>query len=370
MLLQLLTFLAIIILLIGGMNFIVYAALVRFFRIRGRRYRLFLFLTQILLSLGFISASIWTRFSAMWLTRIVYISTGVWWGFFFYLFLASMAAWLIHAVARIFRREPDMRAVMSVLLALSLAITAYGIVNARIVRVTRITAPIADLPPAWEGRKAVQLSDVHLGAIYNGGRAEHLRALTDREKPDLIFFTGDYFDGSWPTLDDLGAKLRIFRAPLGTYFINGNHEIYDGREAVIKAVEPTGVTYLRDRFVEVDGVQILGIDWGDREFGTRDLSPLLTTLDQDLPAIALYHEPRYTKELAAAGVDLRLSGHTHQGQVFPGRFITRAIFGPEHAGLNDIGGLLSYTSIGAGTWGPPLRVGTNPEIVVITFVKK
>jgi predicted MPP superfamily phosphohydrolase len=263
-----------------------------------------------------------------------------------------------------------MRTLMCAFLALAFLATGYGIVNARFVRVTRVTVAIRDLPPAWEGRTAVQLSDVHLGAVNNTGYAEQLHALADREQPDLIFFTGDYFDGSWPTLDDLGAKLRIFRAPLGTYFINGNHEIYDGREAVIKAVEPAGVTFLRDRFVEVDGVQILGIDWGDREFGRRDIAPVLASLDPTMPAIALCHEPRYGAELAAAGVDLRLSGHTHRGQMFPASLVTRMIYGPEHTGQNVSGDFTSYTSTGAGTWGPPLRIGTNPEIVVITFVKK
>lgn len=370
MLFQMLIFLTVVIVVVGGANAIIYQALVRFLAVQSPSLRLSLLLIQTLLSFGFIGASVLTRFSAFWLTRALYWIASVWLGFFMYLFLACAAAWLIYIILSLTGSTWDMKGFMAALLALAFALTAYGLVNARFVKVTHITVDIAGLPESWEGRKAVQLSDVHLGAVNNGKYIVRLRALAKAENPDLIFFTGDYFDGSWPSLNDIGARLKDFTAPLGVYFINGNHEIYDGRDKVAAAVANTGVQYLKDEIKVVDGVQILGLDWPERDFGKRDLGPVFAKLDPDKPAIALYHEPRYLEAMKAAGIDLLLSGHTHRGQMYPAGLVTRLIYGPCHSGLCRDGDFTIYTSSGAGTWGPPLRVGTRPEIVVITFIKR
>ena len=163
------------------------------------------------------------------------------------------------------------------------------------------------------------------------------------------------------------ASLNRLVAPQGIYFVTGNHETYLGVERAIAALRTTPVRVLSDESVVVDGLQVVGISYPHRghalDFAAKMAA--LPNFDPALPSLLLYHSPTQVAAAKAAGINLQLSGHVHQGQIFPLQFFTRLLFGKYHHGLHEEGDYTLYTSSGAGVWGPTMRTGNHPEIVVI-----
>jgi predicted MPP superfamily phosphohydrolase len=156
--------------------------------------------------------------------------------------------------------------------------------------------------------------------------------------------------------------------PYGIYFITGNHEEFYDNTPYLQAVRRAGIHVLDNEKVELDGLQIIGVDYRDsrREEQFRAILEEMN-LDPQKPSILLKHAPLHLQVAREHRISFQLSGHTHQGQVFLLRFITSMAYQGYDYGLNCFGDLLVYTSSGAGTWGPPMRLDTKPEIVVITF---
>jgi hypothetical protein len=245
--------------------------------------------------------------------------------------------------------------------------SAYGIWNAYHPRVRNLAVRIKNLPPAWQGRKVVQLSDAHLGYVLRASFASHLVAMVNAQKPDLVAITGDLFDGVDGKLEDLIAPLNDLRAPLGIYFVTGNHETYLGVERAYAALRTTPVRILADEMMVIDGLQVIGVSYPERGHSKNfaQVFAKLPGFDTALPSILLYHSPAHILEAKAAGVSLQLSGHAHHGQIFPIQFISRLVYGRYYYGLHAEGDCTLYTSSGAGTWGPTMRTGNHPEIAVI-----
>jgi hypothetical protein len=240
--------------------------------------------------------------------------------------------------------------------------------NARWIRVRRITVSLDNLPDEWHGRKALLMSDLHLGNINGTGFSRRLVALANRLRPDIVFLPGDLFDGTKADLDLLVAPFKDLTAPLGTYFSTGNHEEFTDPAHYIEAVSRAGIRVLNSERVTVDGLHILGIAYGDSTYPMRARATLETlSPGSGQASILLSHAPIRLPVVDQAGISLQLSGHTHGGQLFPYTFFTRRIFGRFTHGLHNFGALQVYTSTGAGTWGPPMRVGTQPEIVLLEF---
>ena len=159
-----------------------------------------------------------------------------------------------------------------------------------------------------------------------------------------------------------------FSAPLGAYFITGNHEQFTSPSKYLDAVRQSGIRVLENEKIVLDGLQIVGIHYHDSTNVERFRSILRqTALDRHVASILLVHSPDRLPVAAEAGISLQLSGHTHRGQFFPFTAIVSRIYGQYAYGLNRFGDLQVYTSCGAGTWGPPMRAGSNPEIVLIHF---
>ncbi len=156
--------------------------------------------------------------------------------------------------------------------------------------------------------------------------------------------------------------------PHGAYFITGNHEEFTDRRKYLDAVARSGVHVLNNEKVEIDGLQLVGVHW--REANDRERFPAILqnmAIDSARASILLSHAPHALNVAEAAGISLQLSGHTHGGQFWPFTWITRRIYHAYVHGLNRFGKMLVFTTWGAGTWGPPLRLGTNPEVVLIQF---
>ena len=244
----------------------------------------------------------------------------------------------------------------------------YGLFNARIFRIRRMIVRIPDLPEQWRGRRAVVMSDLHLGPINGARFCRRLVAQAARLQPDIVFLPGDLFDGTHADLDRLLEPFRELAAPLGIYFSTGNHEEFTATTQYIEAITKAGIRVLANERVEVDGLEIAGVLYRDSThiIGMKAVLDGLRP-DRARPAILLNHAPTRLPIVEQAGYSLQLSGHTHGGQFFPFTWLTRRVFGRFTSGLHRFGSLQVCTSTGAGTWGPPMRVGTRPEIVVLTF---
>jgi predicted MPP superfamily phosphohydrolase len=186
--------------------------------------------------------------------------------------------------------------------------------------------------------------------------------------PDIVFIGGDLYDGVAVDLDKTIEPFSKVSAPYGTYFITGNHEEFSDNAPYLQAIRRVGIHVLNNKKVDLDGLQIIGVDYRDsrREEQFRTILQRMG-IDPHKPSILLKHAPLNLRVAREQGISLQLSGHTHQGQVFLFRFVTSKVYQGYDYGLKWFGDLLVYTSSGAGTWGPPMRIDTKPEIVVITF---
>ncbi len=188
--------------------------------------------------------------------------------------------------------------------------------------------------------------------------------------PDIVFIGGDIFDGSKsPEILKFTSPLRELSAPLGIYSITGNHEEFGDSSDFVAAVKMANIHILRNEMINIGELQIIGVDYrnaSNKERFQKILSDL--QIDKNKASILLKHEPKDIDVAQKEGVSLQISGHTHGAQQWPFGYLAKLIYGQFAYGLNRIGDTQVYTSSGMGTWGPPIRVGTDSEIVVFTFL--
>jgi predicted MPP superfamily phosphohydrolase len=189
-----------------------------------------------------------------------------------------------------------------------------------------------------------------------------------KEEPDAVFIAGDLYDGTAIDAQRAAEPLSKLVAPQGVYFVAGNHEEFGDDSKYLHAIAAAGVRVLSNEKVELDGLQIIGVPYRNATQKGQFASALhRLDLDRDRASILLTHAPDHPEVAEAAGISLQLSGHTHLGQFLPWSWMARRIYRQFVYGLSRIGKMQVFTSSGAGTWGPPLRLGSNPEIVVLEF---
>jgi uncharacterized protein len=321
-----------------------------------------------LLSGSFIAASILAYRYTNAALRAFYRVAAVWLGMLSFLVLAMVSSWAIFGVARLAGAHMNFHRTVEWLFAAAVVAGFSGVINASWTRITRITVRLANLPVAWRGRRAALISDLHLGHVRNGSFLRRMVAKILREKPDAIFIAGDLYDGTAIDAGRAAEPLSRLTAPHGVYFVAGNHEQFTDDSKYLRAVEAAGVCVLTKEKVEADGLQIVGVSYRNATQDGHLASALhQVRLDRDRASILLTHAPDYPEVAEAAGVSLQLSGHTHLGQFLPWSWIARRIYRQFVYGLSRIGKMQVFTSSGAGTWGPPLRLGSNPEIVMLEF---
>jgi predicted MPP superfamily phosphohydrolase len=187
-------------------------------------------------------------------------------------------------------------------------------------------------------------------------------------RPDIVFIAGDLYDGTKVEPKHLAAPWMNVSPPLGKFYVTGNHEEFSHPSQYIQALQQCGVRALVNEKTVVDDLQLVGVTYSTLTNPERLQSILCSAaLQPNTASILLAHAPHQLSVSEKMGVSLQLSGHTHNGQVFPFTWITSRIFRQYTYGLNRHGALTVYTSSGAGTWGPPMRVGSRPEIVLIRF---
>jgi predicted MPP superfamily phosphohydrolase len=215
----------------------------------------------------------------------------------------------------------------------------------------------------------VMASDVHLGSIIRKGRLKKYVELLNKQKAEVILFAGDLIDHSIRPVEAqrMDEELRELRAPLGVYAIFGNHEYYgEGIRRAEAFYAKSGITLLRDTAMSVANRFVLV---GRDDVSQRHRKPLEAILEgapKGLPTILLDHNPAKMEDAVKNGINLQLSGHTHDGQIFPISLIVRRMYAIAH-GYGKSGKTNIYVSSGLGLWAAPIRIGTRSEIVRITL---
>jgi uncharacterized protein len=320
------------------------------------------------LSVSFVAASLIAFRFTNAAVRTFYRIAAVWLGFLTFLFFAAVFCWMIFGATRLAGLDVSFHRMVEWLFGAAVLAGLYGVFNASWTRITRTTVRLANLPPAWRGRRAALISDLHLGPVRNGSFLRRMVAKILKEEPDAIFIAGDLYDGTAIDAGRAAEPLSELVAPHGVYFVAGNHEQFGDDSKYLHAIAAAGVRVLINEKVEVDGLQIVGVPYRDAAQGGHFTSVLQgLRLDRNRASILLTHAPYHPEIAEAAGVSLQLSGHTHLGQFIPWSWMARRIYRQFVYGLSRIGKMQVFTSSGAGTWGPPLRLGSNPEIVVLQF---
>jgi predicted MPP superfamily phosphohydrolase len=297
-----------------------------------------------------------------------------WMGFVFLSVWGFLAAWIIGIVLKLFNRftgtnlpSATGRPGTGLVFAAVLLTCVYGYGEARSVRVERVEIHTGKLPQGMDRLKIAQISDVHLGLINGKDRLQKIVDLIRAEQPDILVATGDVVDGDMAKNGEIHELLKQVQPRFGKFAVTGNHELYAGLAQALETIERSGFTMLRGEAVAAGGLNIVGID--DPTVGSAtDEAALLQSSQNGAFTLYLKHRPQVPEETRGL-FDLQLSGHTHRGQIFPFRFFTGMAY-PMQNGLYDLGkGSMLYTSRGSGTWGPPIRVLSPPEVTIIDLVR-
>ena len=231
-------------------------------------------------------------------------------------------------------------------------LVVYAFINARAITVRR--EAIRGLP-----FKIAQLSDIHIGSIGESTLADII-AKTNALNPDVILITGDLFDNATASTRELSAQLKAFVAPV--VFTSGNHEVYTGYDNVSEMLSPAKIRWLRNEAMEFNGIRIIGVD---NSYGTELMQ---SVLDQIPPStvftVLMNHQPRGFDVAARHRITLMLSGHVHNGQIWPFNYVV-GLFYPYLKGLHEHAGAFLNVSTGTGIWGPPMRLGSHSEVVLL-----
>jgi len=251
---------------------------------------------------------------------------------------------------------------------------AFGLVASRRIRTTGYRVPF--FIDGETSKKIAVVTDIHMGPTNGRGRLRSIIEKTRQNDPDLMMLVGDIFDTYPGNIPDLVDQLGTLTRDVKTYFVSGNHEFFNDPEECFDSLERIGVRVLRNELItdEKTGIVIAGVDdpmsIGSRKVQERRLEEVLSSVKdtQSGPILLLSHQPIGFENAANKGVKLMVCGHTHSGQLWPLGYLTRVLYKDGDRGLIRKYGSYMFVSRGVGTWGPPLRVLSPPEITIIELV--
>lgn len=299
--------------------------------------------------------------------NLLYVTASIIMGFLLYLLLSVAVV----DIASIFIKSvPKILGISAI--SLAVIVSVAGIINAQYRRISEVEIPMKGLSSEI---RAAHLSDIHIGHFWGPKTLQKIVDKTNLQKPDVVFITGDLFDGKIRLSSKNLEPLTKLDAPV--YFVEGNHDGYSGVVEIKDMLREIGVSVLENEVTHFNQIQIIGLDHmratnnDPAMHGTGSKPTISSVLDElnifpEKPTVLLHHSPDGIEIANKHGIDLYLAGHTHNGQLFPFNFIVRMIY-KYNKGLKEYKGTRIYTSQGVGTFGPPMRVGTKSEIVVLTL---
>jgi len=367
-----LIFFSIVLLIYGSVNYYIFARGLQAFSLNGsmRRWFIVLFWT---IAACFITGSILERTVSSALSEWIYRIGSFWMAYMLYLFLAVFIIDLVRMANHFFHFLPEFSQIMKFRLGLGVfglasVIVIGGHINALWINVKEIPLEIHKKINGNPEVKILMASDIHLGALIGERREKKLLDIVNEQKPDMVLLCGDLVDGEIaPVLrKNLGKHIQEIKTPLGVYAILGNHEYIGGEQKTLPYLKSINIKVLIDSLVTLpNGIQLIGRN--DRSARgvnqPKPLKELMASTNPEYPIIVMNHQPFNLSEASDLNVDLHLSGHTHHGQLWPFNYITKAIFELSWGYLKK-GNTNFYVSSGFGTWGPSVRTGNRPEVVI------
>jgi len=312
--------------------------------------------------------------------RFLILTGSIWLAFLLYIFLMILVIDIVRALDFFFNFLPAKEIIiakgiplkiMSGVICAATTIVMAGLYTASSPMIKTIDLKINKRGGFEDSLNIVMASDIHLGSIIGRKKLQYLVDTINFLNPDIVLFPGDFFDENpGPVVkDNMGGLIESITSKYGVYAVTGNHEYIGGITETMNFMEKHKVKVLRDEAVEINGSFLLvgREDKSIKRFTDKKrktLTEILQGKNTRLPVILMDHQPSSVDDSANNGVDLHLSGHTHNGQLWPINYITGAIFKTGY-GLSKSGDTNVYVSKGYGTWGPPVRTTGRPEIVVI-----
>ena len=305
--------------------------------------------------------------------RIISVIGTCWMGLALYLLLYMLAGEVVLLFSRLIPSVPNTLRNVTEATAIVLALLTFigGFLHASRVQTVHYEVQLAEQPTSQ--MRVVMLSDVHLGAVNSEARLEKTVAAINAQQPDLVCIAGDIFDNNYSAIrnpEQVIQTLKQIQSTYGVYACLGNHDAGTEFGKMEAFLEQAGIRLLKDECVTIDGRLTLAGRLDPSPIGgylgqTRQpLSVVLSGAEPKLPVVLLDHNPGSLPEYQGEAA-LILSGHTHKGQIFPGSLITNSLFTVDYGYYRAEDGTQVIVSSGAGTWGLPIRVGTDCEIVSI-----
>ncbi len=332
------------------------------------------------LSLSFVAGRILEKSAITWYGDAITLIGALWLAAMLYFLLFTILFDVIRAVNYFVNVYPDFiknnyeKSKQIIFLATSLVvflIVFCGYLNAKNPQIKTVDLVVKKNGTNLKSLNIVAASDIHLGTIISNSRIENIVNKINALNPDIVLLPGDVVDEDVAPVikNNLGVTLEKIKSRFGTYAITGNHEYIGGVEPAVKYLSQHSLNMLRDSVVLIDNsFYIIGRE--DLSFNRanhrnrKTIAELISGLDKSKPLILLDHQPFHLEEAEINGIDLQISGHTHNGQLWPFNYITQKIYEMSWGYLKK-GETNYYVSCGVGTWGPPVRTGNTPEIVNI-----
>lgn len=334
----------------------------------------------IFLSLSYIAGRLLEN---IWVSPIsvilVYIGS-FWLAIMTYLFLQLLIIDFIRLIENIIHFIPSFlikdiiktkRIIALSVVLLSIIIVAAGFINKNMIIIKKYNINIKKNAGELKSLNIAMASDLHLGTINSYGFMYDVAEKINSLYPDIILLAGDIIDEDLaPVIKyDVGEHLLRLKAKYGVYGITGNHEYIGGVEPAVEYLKKHNINIIRDEAVKIDNsFYIIGReDISIKQFAGKNrtaLSTIIKDINKSLPLILMDHQPFKLEDAQQNSIDLQLSGHTHNGQLWPFNYIVEKVY--EIAwGYRVKGNTHYYVSCGVGGWGPPIRTGSRPEIINI-----
>jgi len=368
-----LIFFSIVLTIYGSVNYYLFVRGLQVFSLSLPMKRWFIIIFWSVVSM-FILGNVLERAATSSFSEWIYRIGSFWMAFMLYLFIAVVLIDFIRILNYFFHFLPPFSQIMRfwlglIIFSLVSLVVVYGHLNALWINVKEIPLTVHKKVSGSSEVKILMVSDIHLGALIGERREKRLLDIVREQNPDLVLLCGDLVDGEIaPALrKKLGRHIQEIKTPLGVYAILGNHEYIGGIDKTLPYLKSINIKVLIDDTVTLsNGIQLVGRNdrSGSRmNGGLKSLDEVLSGIDNSKPVIVMNHQPFNLQEAADSKVDLHLSGHTHNGQLWPFNYLTEAIFELSW-GLLKKGNTNFYVSSGFGSWGPTVRIGNRPEVVV------
>lgn len=319
---------------------------------------------------AYILGRVLTRFHVPEIAGIVEWIGANWIGMLFFLFVCFLSVDLISGFGFLFRNQiPSLRTGALFAASLLSAIALFQAIRPPVVRNYEVR--LAGLSPERDGTVMVVASDLHVGEVLRDSWLRARVAQINALKPDIIVLAGDIVEGHNSAERDIVPTLKTLKAPQGVWAVTGNHEYYGGLEQCVRLLESAGIHVLRDKWAEAaPGLVLAGVDdlTARRQFGDKDdfVNRALAGRPPSAATVLLSHTPWEADKAESAGTGLMLSGHTHNGQIWPFGYLVKLRY-PYFAGRYEVGRMSLIVCRGTGIWGPRMRLWMPSEILRITL---